>query len=138
MADYQNSRLVEWGLLLFSTFIVIVLICNVVEYSHLISIKNNPNFSDDTAQTWLVVNIVLLVIAVIYWLYRMYHFIFSPGVRQQYAAKAKEYFLETEYTGVIGIKNAESAATIQIEKPFSDVVSRKTSGDFVKVGAYNP
>lgn len=129
MADYQNSRLVEWGLLFFSTFIVIVLICNVIEYSHLIGIENNPNFSDDTAQTWLIVNIILLVIAFIYWLYRMYHFIFSPGVRTSVAAKAKEYFLETEYTGVIGLKN-ETAATINVEKPFSGVSTSKKLDTF--------
>jgi hypothetical protein len=109
MADYQNSRLVEWSLLFFSTFIVIVLICNVIEYSHLIDIKNNPNFSDDSAQYWLIINIVLLVIAVIYWIYRVYHFFLSPGLRSNIAEKANKYFLETEYTGVIGTKGEDKA-----------------------------
>jgi len=109
MAEYQNSRLVEWSLLFFSTFIVIVLICNVIEYSHLIDIKNNPNFSDDSAQYWLIINIVLLVIAIIYWIYRVYHFFLSPGLRSNIAARAKDYFLETEYTGVIGTKGEDKA-----------------------------
>lgn len=100
MAEYANSRLVEWGLLLFSTFLTIVLICNVVEYSQILNGPENPYFSYDSARYWLVVNIILLLIAIIYWLYRVYHFFFTQNARQVIFKATKEY-LTQPYTGII-------------------------------------
>jgi len=98
---YTNSRLVEWGLFLFSTLITIVTLFNVIEYSKIINGPGNDNLSDESAGYWLVVNIVLLVIAVIYWLYRVYHLIFSPKIRANINTKVSDYFVNKPYTGLV-------------------------------------
>jgi hypothetical protein len=98
---YANSRLVEWGLFLFSTFITIVTLCNVIEYANILNGPTNSNFSDDSAQYWLVVNVILLVIAVIYWGYRVYHILFNAGARNVINEKLSTYFTKTGYEGLI-------------------------------------
>jgi len=98
---YQNSRLVEWGLFLFSTLITIVTLFNVIEYSKIINGPGNDNLSDESAGYWLVVNIVLLVIAIIYWIYRVYHLVFSPTIRQNLNTKVSNYFTKQPYTGLV-------------------------------------
>jgi hypothetical protein len=98
----QNSRAVEWGLLLFSTFVTIVTLCNVIEYANLINGPENVNFSSSSAQTWLIINIFLLLVAIIYWLYRVYHVWYTPSQRISNSQRAKNYFLESEYTGIYG------------------------------------
>lgn len=98
---YQNSRLVEWGLFLFSTLITIVTLFNVIEYSKIINGPGNDNLSDESAGYWLVVNIVLLVIAIIYWIYRVYHLVFSPKLRQKFNSEISDYFVNKPYTGLV-------------------------------------
>jgi hypothetical protein len=106
---FENSRLVEWGLFLFSTFITIVTLCNVVEYASIINGPTNANLSDDSAGYWLVVNIILLVIAVIYWLYRVYRWLFSSGVREVINTRVSNYFTKQPYTGIIVTEEEQAA-----------------------------
>jgi hypothetical protein len=98
----QNSRAVEWGLFLFSTFVTIVTLCNVIEYANLLNGPENVNFSSSSAQTWLIINIFLLLVAIIYWLYRVYHIWYTPKQREANTKNLKSYFLESEYTGIYG------------------------------------
>jgi len=127
MTSYPNSRIVEWGLLLFSFFIVLVTIFNIVEYSNILQGPENPNFSFDSARTWLIINSILLVIALIYFCYRVYHWLFAPNLRKAYTAKIKNYLAEQPYPGVIGAKNTTDNAPILIDKPILYSESAKTN-----------
>ncbi len=99
--SYQNSRLVEWSLFLFSTFITIIALINVIEYANIINGPDNSNFTADQARGWLIANSILLFIAVIYWIYRVYHFFLTPERRTQTYDNIKNY-LNEDHGGFIG------------------------------------
>ncbi len=98
---YQNSRLVEWSLFLFSTFITIIALINVIEYVNIINGPDNSNFTADQARGWLIANSILLFIAIIYWVYRVYHFFLTPARREQTYDNIKKY-LNEEHGGFVG------------------------------------
>jgi hypothetical protein len=126
--SYQNSRLVEWSLLIFSTFVTIVTIINIVEYVNIINGPANANFTGDQARGWLIVNCILLFIAACYWIYRVYHFFLTPQRREQTYQNIKT-FLNEEHKGFI--KEVSNAGT-KIKNTFSsskDNTGLKAFGD---------
>ena len=132
---YANSRLVEWGLFLFSTFITIVTLCNVIEYANILNGPTNSNFSDDSAQYWLVVNVILLVIAVIYWGYRVYHILFNAGTRKVINEKLSTYFTKTGYEGLIPKEVVTAAVSSSSSSSSSNSLTTPTKSIFVDAGA---
>jgi hypothetical protein len=108
--SYQNSRLVEWSLLIFSTFITVISIINVVEYVNIINGPDNPNFTADQARGWLIANCILLFVAIIYWVYRIYHFFLTPDRRTQTFNNIKQY-LGAEHNGFIGETTTSSGSS---------------------------
>jgi hypothetical protein len=132
---YQNSRLVEWGLFLFSTFITIVTLFNIIEYAKIINGPGNAYLSDDSAGYWLVVNIILFVIALIYWLYRVYHWLFSSKIRSSINSKVSDYFVKQPYTGIIVTEEESKQAGVGFTVPVDlNKVLRTDSSGSVKTG----
>ena len=120
--SYQNSRLVEWSLFLFSTFITIIALINVIEYANIINGPDNSNFTADQARGWLIANSILLFIAVIYWIYRVYHFFLTPERRTQTYDNIKNY-LNEEHKGFVGESSSSSL------NPFKSSSYRPKAGE---------
>ena len=129
--SYQNSRLVEWSLLLFSTFITVITIINVVEYVNIINGPGNDNFTADQARGWLIANCILLFIAVVYWIYRIYHFFLTPDRRAQTYDNIKNY-LNAEHNGFIG-KVSDTFKSSKSKEVKSGSISPLNAGSVVGV-----
>ena len=123
---YQNTRLVEWSLFIFSTFITIIALINVIEYANIINGPDNSNFTADQARGWLIANSILLFIAVIYWIYRVYHFFLTPDRRTQTYDNIKNY-LNAEHDGFVG----KSSSTTSFN-PFKSS-SKSKPGEFSSI-----
>ena len=105
MSDTTESRWFKIVVFLLTSIVVGVSIANIV-YFNRIRTGNCQAISHGTAVTMIWVNVILLIIAAIIWLWSIWRLIFSRTTRETFKGKVKHYVVDPTSGAQMGYQYA--------------------------------